>query len=252
MTEHEPILSPDAVKEIKRKEAKREKDKLRKRVERGREKAERLGIEYEELPEVQAEMANDELDRFHERNRREMSESYISKLRKREEAVFELETQIDACFSGTSTLNPSELDANVKADVAENGLIECDITMDQFWTKPELFARLIETADKPTGIWLRFGIRIAIMDWRFYQKWQPCISRHRGEEPKQVESAPVFQETTPPVLEHTEPSIEIEHDPYRDPVERAFEAAPDLIAEANRFDNNQYVLRPSGPTKSEP
>jgi hypothetical protein len=154
------ILSPEQVERIKARD--------RKRAQRAREKSAE-GAAQSETPEA-----------FWQRHKDAASSSQIAGLLARQDYVLNLlQTMSDAMTGAVSPelLFPDEVNADVKADVAQHGFCQMEIVLLDFWKHPEMIPELV--MNEPTKTFLNFGILTALPDhklheWNEWMESQPA------------------------------------------------------------------------------
>jgi hypothetical protein len=118
----------------------------------------------------------------------------------RQEEILGTVHWMNAVMDGTYNVSPDDTecyvgveegDEDIKRMLREYG--EAGITpvllLGKFWTDPELLAQLTKD-EKPTAIFAKFGILVALPDLKVHQ-WEQFISAHRRKTQPHIE-APVF------------------------------------------------------------
>lgn len=169
---HEPILSDEQVAEIKR----REKDKVRKRVERAARKAERKRNEAAALPVVPdaAFVEAGTIEQFWERNRAQAPPELIVELLEQQERALDQISWLRNLMEGTGVgedpdfLSVEDGVADLEDFIQEHGVVELAFVNLGCWKDPAVFTALVAT-DDATAKYLQFGILTSVTAHRYAQ-----------------------------------------------------------------------------------
>jgi hypothetical protein len=163
MTEQEGgLLSAEQVEKIKAIDNRRERDRLRKAA---------------KAKSTKKTESGETVEKFWTRNRDIANQKQIAALLERQEYVFNLLSVMDdARLSRVSDefLFPSEVDEDVKADIAEHGICEMEVMLLEFWKHPNVFTQLTQRNDATTTF-ARYGLVVAIPGHRLHE-WQEWLA----------------------------------------------------------------------------
>jgi hypothetical protein len=157
-------------------------------------------------------------EHFWQLNRKALAnESQIAAYLEREQVVFDFLEDIRTVMEGREP-DPefiTDLEAEIRADVAEHGICQIEVALLEFWKDREVFASIIQR-EGPTAIFARYGIVVAIPDHRLHawNEWYSPRNLELQEREKVAQEVPDSSTLASPKTTPAKPDADTVFDSY--------------------------------------